>query len=221
MRQIQYIYTLIFFRFYTIAEVIRFVEKSVEEDTINSYDIVLHPPDNGQNSEQEPGDEELVCTGHFVPPQLYAPAELNRTDRFDDSNELHQSVDKFKKNKIIHILDSQVIFAISWFYRKSYKLQFGIICKCYINYFALQLRKRFPSPSQIYITMDNYFSLLLLCDLKQKLDVTTIGVIWSDRIANFLFENDTLKKKKNLMNSGEYIECFYCVVLMTFVFYFT
>ena len=78
-----------FFGFYVVAEALDLViEGSDEKDTISSYDIVLHPPDNGQNSEQESG------AGHIALAQLNAPAEPNRIDSFADSNGLHQSLNK-------------------------------------------------------------------------------------------------------------------------------
>ena len=66
-----------------------------------------------------------------------------------------------------------------------------------VAYFlATVLRKRFPDPHSLHITMDNYFSSIQLFEsLKEDLNVTATGTVRINRVPNFPIDTSKLTKQ--------------------------
>ncbi len=62
-------------RKYTVQEALDLITMDNYLDEVDGVDIILHPPNNGQKSDEESGDEE-VNTDHLTKSQLSAPADI-------------------------------------------------------------------------------------------------------------------------------------------------
>ena len=58
---------------------------------------------------------------------------------------------------------------------------------------AKKIREQFPVPSEVHITMDNYFtSVELLNGMKENLDVCATGTLKQNRIPSFPIDTENL-----------------------------
>ncbi len=65
-----------------------------ENDMLEPENIIIHPPKDGNCSDQESGDEEIVNSGHLSKSQLLAPAEIG------DNEEEHNIMEPAVKKKL-------------------------------------------------------------------------------------------------------------------------
>lgn len=57
----------------------------MDEEANEDGDVILHPPNDGQQSDEESGDDEIINPGHMTRGQLTAEAEMqNGSIRVDD-----------------------------------------------------------------------------------------------------------------------------------------
>lgn len=75
------------------------LDRILEVDGTKVYEaVIMHPPNEGRNSDEESGDEDEANVEHLHGNQLLAAVEMTTSERLEENVEIH--VPSKKKRKI-------------------------------------------------------------------------------------------------------------------------